>query len=131
MAPRPSATERPDLGERFAHALAAKDAVALRALLAPDVSFRALTPGRFWEAEDAGTVVDDFILGKWFSPERSITAVLRVECGAVGDVEHVAYRFRASRPDGEFVIEQQAYFEAEGDRICRLHILCSGFTADE
>ena len=39
-----------DLGERFARTLAAQDADALKELLAPDVSFRALTPGRFWEA---------------------------------------------------------------------------------
>ena len=33
-------------GERFARALAAKDAPALRALLADPVDFQALTPGR-------------------------------------------------------------------------------------
>ena len=120
-----------NLGERFANAVAAKDAVALRALLAPDVNFRAITPGKFWEGDDANAVVDDVILGKWFSPERSITAILRVDCGTVGTVDYVAYRFRATRPDGSFVIEQQAYLEAEDGRISRLEILCSGFVRDE
>jgi|KBSMisStaDraftv2_1062788.scaffolds.fasta_scaffold105233_1 hypothetical protein len=139
MAPRPSATDRPDtgreerptiptdLGERFAYAIAAQDAVALKALLAPDVIFRALTPGKSWESEGADAVVDDVILGKWFPPERSITAILRVDRGAVGAVGHVAYRFRARRPDGDFIIEQQAYLETDDDRICWLQILCSGF----
>ena len=60
-------------------AIAAQDAAALKALLAPDVNFRALTPGKSWESEDADAVVDDVILGKWFPPERSITAILRVD----------------------------------------------------
>jgi hypothetical protein len=120
-----------DLGERLAHAIAAQDAVALKALLAPDVSFRALTPGKFWECEDADVVVDDVILGKWFPPERSITAILGIDCATVGAVDHVAYRFRARRPDGDFVIEQQAYLTTNEDRICWLQILCSGFIPDE
>ena len=76
---------------------------------------------------EADAVVDDVILGKWFPPERSITAILRVDRGAVGAVGHVAYRFRARRPDGDFIIEQQAYLETDDDRICWLQILCSGF----
>jgi hypothetical protein len=123
-----------DLGDRFARALAAQDAVALKALLTPDVSFRALTPGKFWEGSDADAVVDGVILGKWFPPERAITAILDVDRATVGVVDpvgHVGYRFRAQRPDGDFVIEQQAYFSTEGDRICWLQILCSGFVRDE
>jgi len=120
-----------NLGERFANAIAAQDAVALKALLAPDVSFRALTPGKFWEGDDANAVVDDVILGKWFPPERSITAILAVDRSTVGTVDHVAYRFRARRPDGDFVIEQQAYLKTKDDRICWLQILCSGFVHDE
>ena len=34
-----------DLGERFARTVAAQDAGALKELLAPQVNFRALTPG--------------------------------------------------------------------------------------
>jgi len=120
-----------DLGERFAYAIAAQDAAALKALLAPNVSFRALTPGKFWDGEDADQVIDGVILGKWFPPERSITAIVSVARGTVGAVDHVAYRFRARLPDGDFVIEQQAYLKTEGDRICWLQILCSGFVRDE
>jgi hypothetical protein len=41
------------IGERFAHALATKDAQGLLAVLDPEVDFRGLTPGRFWEASSA------------------------------------------------------------------------------
>jgi hypothetical protein len=81
-----------NLGERFVNAIAVKDAVALRALLAPDVNFRAVTPGKFWEGDDANAVVDDVILGKWFSTERSITAILRVDCGTLGTVQRPGVR---------------------------------------
>src|SRR4249919_2905365 len=103
MAPPRSATDQPlngrtegprmptDLGERFARTLAAQDAVALKALLAPHLSFKALTPGRCWEGDDADEIVDDVILGTWFPPERSITGILSIDRGAVGAVDHVAY----------------------------------------
>ena len=120
-----------DIGERFARSVGAQDAAALKELLAPHVSFRALTPGRCWEGDDAEAVVDDVILGTWFSPDRSITEIVRVDSDRVGTVDHVAYRFRATLPDGDFVIEQQAYLKTEDDRICWLRILCSGFVHDD
>ncbi len=115
------------LGERFARTVATKDADTLRDLLAPTVSFRALTPGRVWHCDDADAVVDDVILGTWFSPERSVTRVLAVDCAEVGPVHRVSYRFEVEQPDGQYVIEQQAYFKTENGRISWLHILCSGF----
>jgi hypothetical protein len=39
------------LGEDFVAALSARSGDQLRAVLAPDVDFKGLTPGRFWEAE--------------------------------------------------------------------------------
>jgi hypothetical protein len=139
MAPRPSATDPSDtaddggptmstgLGARFVAAIAAQDPVALKAVLAPDVAFRALTPGRFWEADNADVLVDEVILGTWFAPDRSITAILGLSISAIGNVHHFAYRFRAKRPEGDFLIEQQAYVTATDGRISRLQILCSGF----
>jgi hypothetical protein len=120
-----------DLGERFANTVAAKDAAALKELLKPRVNFRALTPGGYWERDDADAVVDDVILGTWFSPERSITRILKVSCATVGTVDCVGYRFQAKLPDGDFIIEQQAYFEAENDKMSWLRILCSGFVHDD
>ena len=57
-----------DLAHRFTAALAARDAVALRSLFGSEVDFRALTPGRVWEAPTPDAVIDDVILGSWFEP---------------------------------------------------------------
>ena len=44
-------TTVPALGARFVEAVAAKDPERLRAVLHPQVDFRALTPNRFWVAD--------------------------------------------------------------------------------
>ena len=115
------------IGERFARALADKDAAGLKALLAPDVDFRAMTPAKFWESNQVDVIVDEMILGTWFAPERRITEVLAVETEALGSRDRVGYRFTVNRPDGEFTIEQQVYYASEGGRITWLRIMCSGF----
>ncbi|MDQ3310759.1 MAG: hypothetical protein M3517_01410 [Actinomycetota bacterium] len=115
------------VGERFAQALAEKDAAGLKLVLRPDVDFRAMTPGKFWEATNVDVVVDEMMLGTWFVPERQITNVLSVTTDCVGSLDRVGYRFTVKRPDGEFVIEQQAYLDTDGDTISWLRIMCSGF----
>jgi hypothetical protein len=134
MRPRKDGTEsatQADLGKRFARTVAAQDAAALKKLFMPRVNFRALTPGRYWESDDADAVVDDVILGTWFSPDVSVVRMLKVDCATVGAIERVGYQFRAELPDGRFIVEQQAYFKAENDKISWLRILCSGFVHDE
>jgi len=115
------------IGERFARALANKDAAALKALLRTDVDFKAMTPGKFWEAHDADMIVDDTILGTWFQPERRITETLAVDTDTLGSMDRVGYRFQVRRPDGEFTIEQQAYYVTDGDKMSWLRIMCTGF----
>jgi hypothetical protein len=114
-------------GELFARALADKDAAGLKALLRPDVDFRAMTPTRFWESRDVDVIVDETILGTWFAPPRRIVELVAVETGSIGSLERVAYRFVVDRPDGQFVIEQQAYYETDGATISWMRIMCSGF----
>ncbi len=115
------------LGEQFAAAIARKDAPALLALLDPQVDFRALTPGRFWETSSARELVDDVIFGRWFEPTDHIESIESIESGIVGDRHRVAYQLRVVNDDGPFLVEQQAYFEVAGDRITMLRIMCSGF----
>ncbi len=115
------------IGERFAKALADKDAVGLKALLRSDVDFRAMTPGKFWEATDTDVIVDETMLGTWFNPERRIVELLAVETDSVGSLGRVGYRFKVERPEGNSVIEQQAYFETDGEKISWLRIMCTGF----
>jgi hypothetical protein len=116
-----------EIGERFAEALAKKDVPTLLDVLDPEIDFRGLTPGRFWEASSATALVDDIILGAWFEADDHIDALEHVELGSVADRDRVAYLLRISTPDGTFVVEQQAYFGVENGRINWLRILCSGY----
>jgi hypothetical protein len=115
------------IGERFARAIAAKDAPALLGLLAPEVDFRAMTPVRFWESNSAVEVVDDVVFGKWFEPTDLIESIEGIENDVVMDRERVGYRFRVTNADGAFVVEQQAYLGVQDDRIARLRIMCTGY----
>jgi hypothetical protein len=115
------------IGERFARAVAAKDAPALLGLLAPEIDFRAMTPSRFWESNSAVEVVDDVVLGKWFEPTDLIESIEGIEQDVVIDRERVGYRFRVTNADGAFIVEQQAYLGVQDDRIAWLRIMCSGY----
>jgi hypothetical protein len=115
------------IGESFATALARKDAMALRALLAPDVDFRGLTPRRFWEASNPDGVLD-ILLGNWFEADDHIDGIAALEQGDdVGDVRRVGYRFDVTTPDGPHIVEQQAYYREQADHLHYLRIVCSGF----
>jgi hypothetical protein len=118
------------VGEQFARALAAKDADGLKRVLRTDLDFRAMTPGRFWESSDANAVVDDIILGTWFGPTDRIIELVSVETDDVGTRERVGYRMKVTNADGDHVVEQQAYFETDGDRISWLRIMCAGYLPD-
>lgn len=115
------------VGERLAHAIAAKDRDGVRGLLAPDVDFRGLTPSRAWEADSADAVVS-VLFDCWFEDSDEITGVLDVAPGSeVADTERVSYRFALHNDDGDQVAEQQAYYRAVDGRIGYLRVLCSGF----
>jgi hypothetical protein len=114
------------LGERFADAIASHDADALSALMAADVDFRGMTPGRVWDATDPEGVVD-VVLGNWFEETDLIGSAARAEAAAVSDTRHVSYRFEIENDDGGQVAEQQAYYRQEDDRIVWMRVLCSGF----
>ena len=114
------------LGSRLAYAIATKDEPALRALLADDVDFKGMTPGRLWE----GTCPDDVVeavFGSWFEPDDTVERVVEVHDGEqVADTAHVSYRFELVNPDGAYVAEQQAYYRGD-DTIRHLRVMCSGF----
>jgi hypothetical protein len=115
-------------GIRFAQSLAAKDEPSLRAVLAPDVDFRALTPRRPWEAVDVDGVLEA-VFGSWFTPSDEILTALDVRDGAdVADTHAVAYRLRVQNSTGTYLVEQQAYYRCDAeDRIDYLRLLCSGY----
>jgi len=115
------------LGRAFAEALGAKDAAGLKALLHPDVNFKAMTPGRFWEAGSADEVVDEVMLGTWFEPSDEIVEIVSIETDDVANAERVGYRFLVTNLTGRFVVEQQAYLESKDGRIDWLRIMCAGY----
>ena len=114
------------LGEQFARALAAKDFGKLTDLLHPEVDFRGMTPGRFWEAGESAQVVNE-VLKSWFEDQDEIDALVDLETGNVVDRERVRYRFAVTTPDGSFTVEQQAYYSTADNRINWMRVMCSGF----
>src|SRR5258708_3255459 len=115
-------------GQRFAQAVPSKDSAALCEVLAEQIDFQALTPGRSWQATTAAQVADDIVFGHWFEVEDEIIALCSVAGGQVADRNHVAYRLRVRNPGGEYLVEQQAYYDVNDDsgQITWLRILCSG-----
>ena len=116
-----------DLAHRFTAALATRDAAALRSLFGSEVDFRALTPGRVWEAPTPDAVIDDVILGSWFEPGDVIKQIESVQAGHVSSRIRIGYRLRVENADGTFTVEQQAYLDLTGGKITWLRVLCSGF----
>jgi hypothetical protein len=114
------------LGSEFARALAAKDAVAIRELIHPEIDFRGLTPNRAWEASDRDELIS-ILLESWFEADDEIEALESVETDTVADRERVGYRFSVTNPDGRHLVEQQAYLEDRDGKIAWMRVVCSGF----
>jgi hypothetical protein len=109
-----------ELGETFARALAAKDHDAVRALLHPDLDFRAMTPSRTWD----GDVVE--VLRTWFDDSDAIESLEHVETDSFADRHRVGYRLRVRNPDGLHLVDQQAYLAETDGTISWLRIMCAG-----
>ncbi len=119
------------LAERFTTALATRDADALAAMFGSEVDFKALTPGRFWQASSPDVIVREIILGAWFEPTDVIQQVEWAETVPVASRIRIGYRLRVTSPAGAYTVEQQAYLELTGGKITWLRVLCSGFIPDE
>jgi hypothetical protein len=113
------------IGPAFAQALAARDFGVLRALLDPEVEFRALTPKRTWEA--SGDVETVSLFRRWFDEATVIDQVDDVSTHSVGDRRHLAYRFSGHDDDGLFVVEQHVFYSERDGRIDWMRMMCSGF----
>jgi len=123
---------------QFAHAgsflegLAAQDFARLGDALAADVRLRALLPGGFREWAGAEAIAAQFAC--WFGDTEDFELV-DAGIGEVGDRLHVHWRLRlrAERLGaGWFIVEQQAYAKtADGGRIARLDLLCTGYRPED
>jgi hypothetical protein len=116
-------------GERFARAVAAKDSATLHEVLADQIDFQALTPGRSWQAPSGRQVADDIVLRHWFGADDEITELCSVASGQVADRDHVTYRLLVRRSGADYLVEQQAYYDSDAasGRITWMRILCSGY----
>jgi hypothetical protein len=119
-------TDSATLGAEFARALAAKDFSRVVELVDPEIDFRAMTPKRTWEASSPDALVSD-ILRHWFEDSDDIQSLEALETDSFADRGRVGYRFRVRNPDGEFLVEQQAYVGPEDGRITWMRVVCSGF----
>ena len=120
-----SATDRP-LGAALAEAIGASDPHTLMALFSTPVTFRGVTPRRFWDAETPAEVAD-IVLGTWFGPDKTIKDIALVETDTVGDVQRVTYRMTVDLESGPSVIEQVAYYTEHDGQITDIRLVCSGF----
>lgn len=128
----PSATDGADgvdrrAGEAFARALAAKDSARLQSILAPDLDFQALTPGRHWRASEPSEVADEIVLAHWFGPDDEIIELESVTSARVGERQSVTYRLRVRREGRDHLVEQHAYFATDAGRISWMRLLCAGY----
>lgn len=118
-----------EIAGRFVEAIATHDREAMRALLAPDVDFRGLTPGRAWGGSSAEEVID-VLFGHWFEDKDHVEAVTHVTEGDdVEDVKQVSYRFAITNDAGSHTAEQHAYYRTHDGQLSYLRIMCSGFRA--
>ena len=98
----------------------------LRGLLSTPVTFRAVTPRRFWDA-DTAVGAADVILGVWFGTDKEVTAITSLTTDDVGDVHKVSYRLSVDLESGPSVIEQVIYYTQNDGQITDLRLVCSGF----
>ena len=113
-------------GADFARALATKDFDRVRELMDPEIDFAGLTPRRHWVASGPDEVIST-ILREWFEDSDDIQALEHLDHDVIADRERVGYRFSVARPDGLFLVEQQAYLSAQDGRITWMRVVCSGY----
>jgi hypothetical protein len=113
------------LGTQYAQAVAAKDHDRVRALLHPELDFRAMTPKKVWEASGPEDVLA--ALREWFDDNDVIEAIDRLESDEFADRERVGYRFYVRNTDGLHLVEQQAYLSERDGQIGWMRIMCAGY----
>jgi hypothetical protein len=67
------------------------------------------------------------VLSKCIEPSDDVHEVIDVATDRVVDRQRVAYRFHVRHPDGDFVCEQTAYYDTDGEMIIKPRMLSSGF----
>ena len=116
------------LAGSFLEGLAAQDFARIGGALTADAQLRALLPPGLREWTGAEAIADQFAC--WFGGTEAFELV-EATVGEVGGRLHLHWRLRlrAERLGaGWFTVEQQAYADtADGGRIARLDLLCTGY----
>ena len=116
------------LAGSFLEGLAAQDFAGLGAALGAAARLRALLPSGLREWAGAEAIAGRF--ARWFGDTEDFELV-EATVGEVGGRLHLHWRLRlrAERLGaGWFIVEQQAYADtADGGRIARLDLLCTGY----
>jgi hypothetical protein len=112
----------------FLDGLAVQDFSRLGQALAADARLRALLPRGLREWTGAEVIAAQF--DHWFGNTDGFELV-EATVGEVGDRLHLHWRLRVQAERlgaGWFTVEQQAYADiADGGRIARLDLLCTGY----
>ena len=118
------------LAGSFLEGLAAQDFARLGDALTGDVRLRALLPPGLREWAGAETIADVFT--SWFGDTEDFE-LIEATVGEVGGRLHLHWRLRLQAErlgTNWFTVEQQAYADtADGGRIARLDLLCTGYRA--
>jgi hypothetical protein len=119
-------TAESGLASALVEAIVAQNVTRAVALLHPDVSFRAMTPNRFWEAEGAAGV--EAIFRQWFEdPDEEVHGIEATEPVSIVETMRVGWLVRISDADGPHVFEQQAYVRERDGQIDWMRVMCSGW----
>ena len=119
-------TAESGLASALVDAILARDVTRAVALLHPDVSFRAMTPNRFWEAEGAAGV--EAIFREWFEdPDEEIHEIEATEPVSLERSVRIGWLVRVSDADGPHIFEQQAYVREREGQIEWMRVMCSGW----
>ena len=111
----------------FIEGLAGQDFARLGGTLAADACLRALLPGGLREWTGAEEIAHRF--ARWFGDTEDFELVEAAVSDVGGRLHlHWRLRLRAERlGTGWFTVEQQVYADADGGRIARLDLLCTGY----
>jgi hypothetical protein len=119
-------TAESGLASALVEAIVAQNVTRAVALLHPEVSFRAMTPNRFWEAEGAAGV--EAIFRQWFEdPDEEVHGIEATEPVSIVETMRVGWLVRISDADGPHVFEQQAYVRERDGQIDWMRVMCSGW----
>jgi RimJ/RimL family protein N-acetyltransferase len=114
--------------DAFLEGLAAQDFARLGDALTADVRLRALLPSGLWEWAGAEAIAHRF--ARWFGDTEDFE-LMEAAVGEVGSRLHLHWRLRLRAErlgSGWFTVEQQVYADtADGGRIARLDLLCTGY----